>query len=55
MARISLGKWVMILKHKDDVAPLLAELEQLFRIPSLSKRQRDEIEDEMENARRREG
>lgn len=37
----------MILKHKDDVAPLLAELEQLFKIPSLSKRQRDEIEDEM--------
>jgi hypothetical protein len=47
MARISLGKWGMILKHKDDVAPLLAELERLFKIPSLSKRQRDEIEDEM--------
>jgi len=37
----------MILKHKDDVAPQLAELEQLSKVPSLSKRQREEIDDEM--------
>lgn len=37
----------MILKHKDDMAPLLAELERLLKIPSLGKEQRDEISEEM--------
>jgi hypothetical protein len=37
----------MILKHKDDVAPMLEELEQLASMPSLSKKQREEIEHEI--------
>lgn len=37
----------MILKHKDDVAPLLAELERLALIPSLTKRQREDVETEL--------
>lgn len=37
----------MILKHKDDVAPHLAELERLAKIPSLTKAQRNAIEDEL--------
>ena len=37
----------MILKHKDDVAPHLAELEQLAKIPSLTKAQREAIDDEL--------
>ena len=37
----------MILKHKDDVAPQLEELERLLKSPALTKRQRDEIEEEI--------
>jgi hypothetical protein len=37
----------MILKHKDDVAPLLAELELLLKTPGLKKEQREEIENEI--------
>ncbi len=36
----------MILKHKDDVAPLLAELERLSRIPSLTPWQREQLDQE---------
>jgi hypothetical protein len=37
----------MILKDKDDAAPLLAELEQLLKTPGLRKEQREEIENEI--------
>jgi hypothetical protein len=36
----------MILKHKDDAAPILAELERLSSMPTLTRTQRDQIEDE---------
>src|SRR5690349_4478194 len=37
----------MILKHKDDVAPQLAELERLMALPELTKAQRSAIEEEL--------
>jgi hypothetical protein len=37
----------MILKQKDDVAPYLEQLEQLRRNWSLTKTQREEIEEEI--------
>lgn len=37
----------MILKHKDDVAPHLAELERLLTLPRLSRTQRKDVEDEL--------
>lgn len=37
----------MILKHKDDVAPHLEELERLLKSPALTPRQRDEVEEEL--------
>jgi hypothetical protein len=37
----------MILKHKDDVAPAIAELEALLALPRLTKAQRDLLEDEL--------
>lgn len=37
----------MILKHKDDVAPQLAELERLMALPELTKAQRDAVEEEL--------
>jgi hypothetical protein len=37
----------MILKHKDDVTPHLEELERLLECPALTKRQREELEEEL--------
>ena len=37
----------MILKHKDDLAPRIAELERVLLIPNLSKEQRDHLQDEL--------
>jgi hypothetical protein len=37
----------MILKHKDDLAPQVAELERLRALPCLSKSQRDNLDDEL--------
>jgi hypothetical protein len=37
----------MILKHKDDLASQIAELERLLALPALSKPQRDDLEDEL--------
>jgi hypothetical protein len=37
----------MILKHKDDLASQIAELERLLSLPSLSKSQRDDLQDEL--------
>jgi nuclease-like protein len=41
----------MILKHKDDLAPLIAELERLLALPSLSKSQRDDLLQELKAMR----
>lgn len=35
----------MILKHKDDMASMMTDLERLASIPTLNKRQREEIDD----------
>lgn len=37
----------MILKEKDDVAPRLAELERILSLSTLTKAQREEIEEEL--------
>jgi hypothetical protein len=37
----------MILKHKDDLAPQVAELERLLALPNLSKSQRDDLLQEL--------
>ncbi len=37
----------MILKHKDDAAPHVAELERLLSLPTLSKAQREDLQDEL--------
>jgi hypothetical protein len=37
----------MILKHKDDLAPHVEELERLLKISPLTNAQRDRIEDEI--------
>lgn len=37
----------MILKHKDDLAPQTAELERLLSLASLSKAQREDLQDEL--------
>ena len=47
VAQNSLRQNEMILKHKDDVAPLLADLELLLKTPGLRKDQREEIENEI--------
>ena len=37
----------MILKHKDDLAPFLAEVERLLALPSITKAQRADLEEEL--------
>jgi hypothetical protein len=37
----------MILKHKDDLAPAIAELERLLALANLSKAQREDLQDEL--------
>ena len=37
----------MILKHKDDLAPQIAELERLLALSTLSKPQREDLQDEL--------
>jgi hypothetical protein len=41
----------VILKHKDDLAPQIAELERLLALSSLSKSQRDELLQELKAMR----